>query len=77
MIFVSECLFLKEQILKRLKMEEFEKLIQELEDVQAKFERGEVSAEQVREVIKRGNKQTAEVDNLLHQLQEKLKDSEE
>ena len=77
MIFVSECLFLKEQILKRLKMEEFEKLIQELEDVQAKFERGEVSAEQVREVIKRGNKQTAAVDNLLHQLQEKLKDSEE
>ena len=68
---------MKEQILKRLKMEEFEKLIQELEDVQAKFERGEVSAEQVREVIKRGNKQTAEVDNLLHQLQEKLKDSEE
>ena len=64
---------MKEQILKRLKMEEFEKLIQELEDVQAKFERGEVSAEQVREVIKRGNKQTAEVDNLLHQLQEKLK----
>lgn len=58
-------------------MEEFEKLIQELEDVQAKFERGEVSAEQVREVIKRGNKQTAAVDNLLHQLQEKLKDSEE
>ena len=58
-------------------MEEFEKLIQELEDVQAKFERGEVSAKQVREVIKRGNKQTAEVDNLLHQLQEKLKDSEE